>query len=541
MKTKLRKSLSLLLAVVMLLCAVPLCAPTASAKTSGNYTYTVKNKQATITKCKDTAKGNITVPSKLGGYSVAAIGERAFYNCKKLTGVTVPDSVKTIGEEAFSGCSGLKSIKLPKDLKKIEYATFINSGLRSISFPASVRNIDASAFAQCFFLKKVIIPGNVKNIGFQAFDLCRNLKSLTIQSGVRSIANEAFAWCDMLSKITLADGITQIGSGAFYNTEYYRKTSNWKNGVLYIGNYLIASGGGKIPSKIVVRKGTWTIADQAFLSVSSLKSVTIPDTVRSIGRRAFADCSGLTAIEFPKNVNRIGIGAFSMCKNLKSLSVASGNKTYFSKGNCIINSKTKELVAGCKNSVIPSDKGITSIADLAFEGCLGLKSVKIPKSVTKIGAYAFCNCKKLSSVTLTSGLKSIGEYAFAGCAGLKSITVPKGISRISEGTFYRCSSLKNVVISGSVTVIGASAFENCSALKSVKLPSKLKTVKVNAFYNTGLMSVTIPVSVKSIGRHSFGFNVYSEPKSDPSFTIKGSANSVAQKYAEKNHITFIAI
>lgn len=138
-----------------------------------------------------------------------------------------------------------------------------------------------------------------------------------------------------------------------------------------------------------------------------------------------------------------------MCKNLKSLSVASGNKTYFSKGNCIINSKTKELVAGCKNSVIPSDKGITSIAGLAFEGRLGLKSVK--------------------------------------------------------------------------------------------LPSKLKTVKVSAFYNTGLMSVTIPGSVKSIGRHSFGFNVYSEPKSVPGFTVKGSENSAAQKYAEKNHITLFTI
>ena len=87
-------------------------------------------------------------------------------------------------------------------------------------------------------------------------------------------------------------------------------------------------------------------------------------------------------------------------------------------GNCLINKKTKTLVEGCDNSVIPTDGSVTSIGTGAFNGCSNLTSITIPVGVKSIGDCAFYNCRSLTSITIPDSVTSIGDRAFRGCRDL---------------------------------------------------------------------------------------------------------------------------
>ena len=256
-----------------------------------------------------------------------------------------------------------------------------------------------------------------------------------------------------------------------------------------------------------VKLGTQIICDSAFywcnpFADSSLMSVTIPDSVTSIGNSAFVGCDSLKNVVIPNSVIFIGANPFADCPNL-NLTLAD-NSPFRIVNNLLIN-KNGTLISclGNPTSVIIPNL-VTSIGNFAFYNCRFLESVTIPDSVTSIGNHAFCGCSSLQSVTIPNSVISIGESAFSGCESLTSATISDSVTSIDRGAFYKCKSLENVMIPDSVTSIGFGTFSNCTSLGTVTIPDSVTSIGDWAFSGcTSLGTMTIPDSVTSIGNYAF--------------------------------------
>ncbi len=392
------------------------------------------------------------------GNSVTSIGDYAFYDCRGLTSVTIPSSVTSIGEHAFYNCSSLTSVTIPDSLTSIgDYAfdgtawyenqpdgvvyadklAFKYKGTMpantSISLQEGTLGIADRAFSGCSGLTSVTIPNSVTTIGSSAFEGCSGLTSVTIPNSVTSIGGSAFFGCSGLTSVTILD------LAAWCSIIFSNSSSNPLN----YAHHLYMNG--EEVKDLIIPSTVTKISSCSFCDCSSLTSVTIPNSVTSIGRSAFRDCSGLTTVTIPNSVTSISESAFSGCFGLESMTVASGNSTYDSRANCnaIIETASNTLIAGCKNTIIPSS--VTSIGDFAFYCCSSLTSVTIPNSVTSIGGYAFQGCSGLTSVTIGNSVTSIGIMAFCDCFGLTEVycyaenvpmTVGPAFSPISTATLH---------------------------------------------------------------------------------------------------------
>ena len=284
--------------------------------------------------------GDITIPETVDyagkTYSVTSIGEYAFYNCKDLTSVNIPNSVTAIEPSAFESCSSLASIT---------------------------------------------IPNSVTTIGDEVFSGCTGLTSVTIPNSVTTIGDEVFISCTGLTSVTIGKGVTTIGDGAFFNCPSLESI------IIEYDNFVYDS---RDNSNAIIETETSTL-------ITGCKNTVIPVSVTAIGDGAFCGCSGLTSITIPNSVTKIGDGIFTAA-GLETIIVENSNPVYDSRnnGNAIIETKTNTLIAGCKNTVIPGS--VTTINDFAFFLCPGLTSIVIPNSVTSIGECAFYGCTDLTSI-----------------------------------------------------------------------------------------------------------------------------------------------
>ncbi len=270
-----------------------------------------------------------------------------------------------------------------------------------------------------------------------------------------------------------------------------------------------------IPETVVYKGKTYEVVgiDDGAFANSPITSITIPNSVTSIGNGVFNGCKSLTSITIPNSVTNIGSGEykygcweglFSGCSSLKSIIVKEGNPVYDSRNNCnaIVETATNTLVVGCQSTNMPSS--ITSIGPGAFAGLENLTSIYIPNSIMSIGDAAFQNCFTLTSITITNSVTSIGSNAFHNCNDLKSITIPNSVTSIGYAAFEDCDSLTSVTIGNSITSIASCAFRACSSLTSVTIPNSVTSIGYGAFSGCSrLTSITIPNSVTEIGNYAF--------------------------------------
>ena len=294
----------------------------------------------------------------------------------------IPNSVTSIGNQAFINCTGLKSIDIPNSVTNIKEAAFYGSGLTSVTIPNSVTTIDMWAFGWCRDLVTVNIGNSVTTIGDMAFYLCDALTSVTIPSSVTTIGSDAFGSCSSLASIKVESGNAKYDSRDDCNAIIETETNTLIKGC----------------NNTIIPNSVTTIGEFAFISCSSLTSMTIPNSVNTIGWSAFGNCTGLTSVIIPNSVTSIEKYAFSGCIGLTSITVKSGNNKYDSRDNCnaIIETANNTLIAGCMNTIIPNT--VTTIGENAFDYCISLTSVTIPSSVTSIEKWAFYGCEGLIEV-----------------------------------------------------------------------------------------------------------------------------------------------
>ena len=216
----------------------------------------------------------------------------------------------------------------------------------------------------------------------------------------------------------------------------------------------------------------------------------IDDSVTEIVSGAFVDCTKLTAVVIPSKVTSIGSSAFENCTGLTSIKVDKNNLVYDSRdnSNAIIETATNTLLAGTKNTTIPST--IITIGEYAFAGT-NLTNITIPNSVTTLERGAFAGCTSLTSVVIPDSVTTLGSYDFS--------EDPEFL----EGIFEDCTGLISVTIGNNVTSIGKGTFAGCTNLTNVTIGNGVKEIGAYAFYNTALTSVTIGNGVTSIGAKAF--------------------------------------
>ena len=309
---------------------------------------------------------------------VTTIGDLAFRDCDSLTSVIIGDSVTTIGEDAFYACTSLTSVTIPDSVTTIGGRAFYDCGLKSITIPDSVTTIGGSAFNDCYNLESVYCKATTPPIGgnYMFYGNDDDRKIYVPKSSEHKYKIDEY-WSDYADDIVSFDfeSTTTINytttDGQIVDARLPIISNTYSNG---IGEITFFSDG--------------IIPIEAFQECANLYTITIPDSVTTIGGYAFRDCDSLTSITIPDSVTMIG--------------------------------------------------------DSAFRGCDSLTSVAIGDSVTTIREWTFSDCDSLTSVTIGDSVTTIGDDAFYSCDSLTSITIPDSVTMIGDSAFLNCDNLTSV-------------------------------------------------------------------------------------------------
>lgn len=390
-------------------------------------------------------------------YTEQSIGEYAF--CKsglKGNPLKIPYIISEIGDHAFANCQSLTSLNIENSLttkQQIKQYAFYYSSIEStLEIPKSVTEIGIKAFA---FTK-------ITSLTIQGSNYVTNKNGLP--SGIdTTIDSDAFYSCKGLTTLKLGDGYIDFDSSSFKGC----------------------------PLSTVDLGQIKEIPNDAFYGITTITTITIPETVETIGERAFAECSKITAVNYADNsrVDKIKDAAFYKCEQLSRTSIPTR---------------------------------VTDIAPYTYYKCTKLPLLTIPDEVTNIGQFAFYQCSGFSgNLKLPGELKNIFESAFEGTGVSGNLILPDTLIKIDKKAFSACKPLTGTLAFGRyIEEIGDYAFRDCSGLTQLTfsdylLSSNPLSIKEGAFDGcTGLTGNLVLPKDSGLGKYGFrgcsGFNGYLE-------------------------------
>ncbi len=499
-------------------------------------------------------EGEIVIPSTylLEGDEeesiVVGIAAGAFRNCKYITSIVVPDSVKTIGLGAFEGCAALESITLP----------FVGGA------PTANTYIGHIFGAQTFTENAAFVPASLATVNLSeactaiapfAFDACTGVKAVHMGNEMATIGAYAFARCG-ITEVSLPDSVTTLGVGAYLECPVEKVVlpfvgADNTGAIGYLGHMF----------------GAANYAQNKDFVPATLKQLSLSTVCTTIGAGAFNDCVALEEIDLPNTITNIGENAFT---NTPYFDAKPDGLVYV---DTVLYTYKGEMGEATDIVVEP---GTIAIAAGAFDG-LPITSISIPDSVVNIGAAAFrgskladitlpfigenvaapannylgyifgaasaeenasCVPETLRTVTLYDGCTTIAARAFYGCANLTAVNVGSGVTSIAKDAFFDCRALADITIDAenasykndsklvynvagddliavpmavkgditllNITEIAEGQFRNCTGITSIVLPETLIKIGDQAFYGLeGLADVNFPESLVGVGAGAF--------------------------------------
>lgn len=426
-----------------------------TANDSGGQTFVID--KGVLTKYNGSDE-EVAIP-----YGVETVGARAFLNCRELRWVSIPETVTAIGACAFKGCTGLKRVRIPD----------------------SVWVIGSSAFEGCASLKAIAVPDSVTTLFDGTFRGCAALEEVSLTTALYAVAHDAFAGCGSIKRVHIRNTVfTPEWGGALpesdeppvwdydgnpfadlqndprggYATFSYSKwfgsalnTNDWgkveigADVGIRLGQYKGGDADIVVP-QLVDGRAVTAISPHTFSRCSGIKSVTLPETIGSIGHYAFRDCTELTSVNLPHRVASIGKNAFGGCSELKELHLP---------------------------------ERVHSIDSLAFFNCSGLKSLTLPKRLKSLAFNAFYGCTGLEEIRVARGSRYFASvdgvllsadgrelFRYPSQKMSEEYAVPDGVKLVFDA-FQGCPYLKRLILPASVEIVTFTNLAGCDALKEI--------------------------------------------------------------------------
>ncbi len=395
--------------------------------TSGDYQYTLNQDGATIVRYNNFDAEEVTVPNRIDGHPVVAVGDFAFsqatevgdrwwaleleytYNFKK---VILPEGVKTIGSYAFAGDNNLVEVIVPESLEHFGYCSFLECKyLESVNIPQGVEVLPDGLFYNKFSLSKITttLPDSLKVIcdyairftGIEDYTVEVPEMNVNFPDSIEYLGEGLFYSCIMIKELTLPANLKEI-HGTFVEM-YEVKKINFNDCLRVIGK-------------------------DSFFACSNLEEIILPESVEEIGSSAFTGCYELKKAYVPAGVTNIPYRAFYDCKSLDILEWNPAEKTI-----------GEDAFYGCplRGFDFTDTHGIS---DRAFYGS-NIEAAKIgkgdyePEEKQYIGAQSFMCCSELETVALGGNVNEIGSQAFADCEKLETVVIADSVEKIADDAF----------------------------------------------------------------------------------------------------------
>ena len=433
-----------------------------------------------------------------------------------------------LGADMFYGCTNLTKVHVSSTVTNLNQAFLNSTSITNLTVSPNNKNIKYDAEKKMFTslatnaqTNETYVEGYLYAYGTMSDALIDSEGTLTIPDGVKTIGARAFYNKSQIKKVSLPASLETIGNYAFNSCSKmtaieFRGTSSLKT----IGEYAFASTG---LVSVTLPDTVDTMGSSVFRECKSLTSANIPALITNIPSYTFYNCKGLQTFTVPTHVTAISSSVFYGCSKLETVNLHDGITS--------IGGATFQNCTKLNNVDLPD--GLTALENNLFNGCTGLTSITIPANVTKIGtslttgatfkgcsklttvvfegtrvteiqAYSFQNCTNLVNFEMPENLSVLGRSSFNACKALKSVTLPAGLTVLDEFKrnvvnpngegmqFQGCTALESVTINGMMDKLTGYLFDGCTALKKINIPASVTAIDEYAFRSTGFESITLP-------------------------------------------------